>query len=102
MKYLLIAALVSLLFVFIYSRLRPYIQLFQKALTFLNNPVGPVSAGTTQRRAGDLENKLIRCDSCGTWVPANRAVRLSSGLASYCSRECLEKSADSKAEKLAG
>jgi ribosomal protein S26 len=40
----------------------------------------------------------VRCDRCGTWVPADRAMRLNSGLATFCSAECMAE----KQRKVAG
>jgi hypothetical protein len=81
MKYVIIAALVSIIFVLVYSRIRPYLKLIQQLTNSLN---GPPEEKTPSR------NKLVRCDRCGTWVPADRALRLGSGLATYCSAECLD------------
>ena len=80
MKYLVIAALVSIIFVLVYSRVRPYLKLFQQVANSLN---APPEQRTPSR------NKLVRCDRCGTWIPADRAMKLNSGLATYCSAECL-------------
>ena len=80
MKYLIIAALVSIIFVLVYSRVRPYLKLFQQVANSLN---APPEQRTPSR------NKLVRCDRCGTWIPADRAMKLNSGLATYCSAECL-------------
>ena len=38
------------------------------------------------------EGKLVSCARCRTWVPEDRAIRLGK-TATYCSTECLEKSA---------
>jgi len=101
MKYVVIAALISLLFIFVYSRLRPYLQVIHKVITFLAGARASTSSSSTTRNPG-LEHKLIRCVSCGTWVPADRAIILSSGLATFCSRECVEKGADTKERKRVG
>jgi hypothetical protein len=100
LKYLLIAALLSFLFVLVYSRLRPYIQLVQKVLRVLKAGALENAPAAPQKAGGD--RRLVRCIGCGTWVPADRAVTLNSGLATYCSRECLEKSSIRKEQKLAG
>jgi len=81
MKYVVIAALVSIIFVLVYSRIRPYLKLIQELTNSLN---APPEQKTPSR------NKLVRCDRCGTWIPADRALKLSSGLATYCSAECME------------
>ena len=80
MKYVVIAALVSIIFVLVYSRIRPYLKLIQELTNSLN---APPEQKTPSR------NKLVRCDRCGTWIPADRAMRLGSGLATYCSAECM-------------
>ena len=80
MKYVVIAALVSIIFVLVYSRIRPYLKLIQELTNSLN---APPEQKTPSR------NKLVRCDRCGTWIPADRAMKLGSGLATYCSAECL-------------
>jgi len=81
MKYVIIAALVSIIFVLVYSRIRPYLKLIQELTNSLN---APPEQKTPSR------NKLVRCDRCGTWIPADRALKLGSGLATYCSAECME------------
>lgn len=100
MKYLILAAVVSILSILIYARLRPYLQLIRKVVSALNVSTEVTTA--QQRPRSPSKNKLVRCDSCGTWVPADRVFQLNSGLANYCSRECLAKKADSKEHKLAG
>ena len=99
MKYLIIATLVALAFVFIYSRLRPYLKLLQKVLQSIT--VVAESSVTSAQPKTPSKNKLIRCDGCGTWIPASRVLSLKSGNLAYCSAECLEKE-PSKERKLAG
>lgn len=104
MKYLFIAAVVSIVTILIYSRVHPYLQLIRKVVSALNVST-EVTTKTREHAASSRavsKNKLVRCDSCGTWVPADRAFRLSSGLANYCSRECLANKSESKEKKLAG
>jgi hypothetical protein len=98
MKYLIIAALVSIIFVLVYSRVRPYLKLIQKIVSSLNAAVDVTT--TTQQPKTPSKNKLVRCESCGTWIPAERALSLNSGLATFCSAECMSKPA--KERKLAG
>ena len=100
MKYLVIAALVSIVFVLVYTRVRPYLKLIQKVVQSLN-VVTDINTSTATRQRVPSRNKLVRCDGCGTWIPAERSVSLNSGLATYCSSECMTKPA-SKERKLAG
>jgi hypothetical protein len=101
LKYLIIAALLSFAFVIVYSRVRPYLKLIRKVVDSLNVATeGTVTTATQQRSPS--KNKLVRCDSCGTWIPAERALHLGSGLASFCSTECLTKNSQAKERKLAG
>ena len=99
MKYLIIAALVSIVFVLIYARVRPYLKLVQKIVQSLN-VVTDVTATTASPQQTPSTNKLVRCDSCGTWVPADRALKLKSGLATFCSAECSHKEAQKISRKL--
>ena len=104
LKYLVIAALVSLLFILVYSRLRPYLQLFRKVVTFLNESSGDRNVDAAGKPSVTAKGKreLIRCEGCGTWIPADRALKLSSGLATFCSRACLEKNAAEQQRRAAG
>ena len=104
LKYLVIAAVVGLLFIFLYSRLRPYLRIIQKVLNVVSDvSVTNLSDASSPRRTNPkAEHKLLRCESCGTWIPSERALTLSSGLSTYCSQECLEKNAGPKERKLAG
>jgi hypothetical protein len=100
LKFLVIAALLALLLLLLYSRIYPYLQVLKKifgvAKTITNpSPTGFDSATKTDR-------KLVRCESCGTWIPADRAIGFKSGRTAYCSRECIEKGSANKERKIAG
>lgn len=101
MKYLIIAALVSIAFVIVYSRVRPYLKLFRKVVESLKVET-ETTATTVNPQRSPSKNKLVRCDSCGTWIPAERALHLGSGLANFCSAECVTKNSQAKERKLAG
>ena len=101
MKYLVIAVLVSIIFVLIYARVRPYLKLIQKVVQSLN-VVTDISTSSVETQKTPSRNKLVRCDSCGTWIPAERALSLKAGLANFCSTECMEKEPVSNKRKLAG
>jgi hypothetical protein len=103
LKYLVVGAVLALIFLLIYWRLEPYIAALRKVLSLLRG-TGENASGTATRRSGSIktENKLVRCVACGTWIPAERAIGPGSRLSEYCSPECLEKSAGGKERKLAG
>ena len=101
MKYLVIGVLVSIIFVLIYSRVRPYLQLIQKIVQSLN-VVTDINTSVTSSQKTPSRNKLIRCERCGTWIPAERALSLNSGLATFCSPECMAKEPASNKRKIAG
>jgi hypothetical protein len=100
-KYLVIALLVSIVFVLVYTRVRPYLQLIQKIVQSLN-VVTDINTPITSNQKTPSRNKLIRCDRCGTWIPADRALSLNSGLANFCSPECMQKEPASNKRKIAG
>ena len=49
MKYLIIAALVSIIFVLVYSRVRPYLKLIQKIASSLNAAVDITTTAAPQQ-----------------------------------------------------
>jgi len=101
MKYLVIAVLVSIIFVLVYARVRPYLKLIQKVVKSFN-VVTEINTSAASNQKTPSRNKLIRCDRCGTWIPADRALSLKSGLANFCSTECMEKEPASNKRKIAG
>ena len=96
MKYAIIAAVVALAFVVVYSRVRPYLQLIRKVVSTLNASV--TVGDVAQASHSSAENKLVKCAGCETWIPEDRALNLRKGLAVYCSPECLEKQADPRSQ----
>ena len=103
MKYLVVAALAILLFLLVYSRVRPYLKFVKKILGTLNAMADPsAQGGAAKPSAARVESKLVRCVSCGTWVPEDRALGSRLGASTYCSRACLEKPSNSKERKIAG
>jgi len=82
LKYLIIATLVGIVFVLVYARIRPYLELVQKIVKSLN---------TASPEKTSSRNKLVRCERCGIWIPADRALKLNSGLATFCSPECMDR-----------
>jgi hypothetical protein len=94
MKYVIIAALVGLVFLLVYARVRPYLKLIRKVAKSFE-VVPDVKRTPTS-------SKLVRCERCGTWIPTDRALTLSSGLATFCSPECMAKEPVAKNRKIAG
>ena len=88
MKVLFVIGLVALLFLLLYRRLRPYLKIVQNFLNSIRQ-FQQMSATPTDRQKPDQPaEKLVHCETCGTWVPIGRA--LSSGAAGtfYCSADC--------------
>jgi len=103
LKYLVVAALLALLLILVYSRIRPYLAFLQKIVGTLN-AVADSTSSTKSAKPSTIrvKSKLVRCDRCGTWVPADRAIGARIGGSTYCSRACLEKPLDGKEHKIAG
>ena len=101
MKYLIIAALVGFVLGVIYLRARPYLKLVRKVAESLNAVTDSTSKTAPAQRTSS-SNQLVRCERCGTWVPADRALRLKSGLATFCSADCMANESASKGRKIAG
>ena len=99
LKYLIIGSLLVLLLLLLYSKLHPYIKMLGK---FVGTARSIANAGSAAgaARPGKVDGKLVKCVSCGTWVPAGRAVKVKTNL-SYCSTDCLEKSAAAPRHKAA-
>lgn len=81
-------------------RLRPYIKTVSKFLKAFRE-VGELDTldgkGTIQTKE-KVNEKLVRCSSCGLWIPQSRAVKLRSNVF-YCSHACLENAAESVKQK---
>lgn len=84
----------------VYMRLRPYIQTVRKFLKSFRE-IGELDefdgkdAVQTTRKSNE---KLVRCSSCGLWIPESRAVKLKSNIV-YCSHDCLENAAEPVKQK---
>jgi hypothetical protein len=95
MKYLLLLALFALVVFLVYRRLKPYINTARRVLGFVrdarNLSTDAPSAAT--KRASRAGEKLLRCETCGTWLPISRALTLRGSANAYCSHACLERAA---------
>ena len=102
MKLLIVLGIIGVIFLLIYLRLRPYIRMARQMFGVargVGRAAGQTSASSpAARSAGD---RLVRCASCETWIPASRALQLRSSNAAYCSTACLEGSAESSKRKAA-
>ena len=95
---LVVFALVGL---YAYWRLRPYIRMARKVFGAARD-AGRVSEQQQQQEPADQPRraqsrageKLVRCASCGTWLPASSALSIGKAGTHFCSHECLERSAD--------
>ena len=87
MKYLVVIALVALLLVLLYRRLRPYLKKAREFLITIRQIQKSITTPPSQRTGAP--EKLLQCVRCGTWVPATRALTSRSGEGSYCSTKCL-------------
>jgi Fe2+ or Zn2+ uptake regulation protein len=101
LKLFLILITLALFGAFIYWRLRPYIATARRVLGFMRDlrRVNTTSSTNESVRRSTTENeKLVRCQSCETWIPATRAVTLSrsrqAASSYYCSHACLERAAE--------
>jgi hypothetical protein len=104
LKLLVILGILAVIFFFIYLRLRPYIRMARQMLGVargVRQAVRPEPAASSTQSSG-AGDRLIRCDSCETWVPSSRAIKLRSSSASYCSHDCLERAAEVSKRKAAG
>jgi len=97
-KYLLLLAVLTLVVLLVYWRLRPYIRIARRAFGFVRD-VRRLSRqdmpGPAPRRspAASSGERLVRCSSCGTWLPASRALTVRSSTEAYCSAGCVERAA---------
>ncbi len=89
MKYVLILLILVVLGALIYRRFRPYLrvarQVFETLQTARRMSEGDMTGfPNIGRQAKQVEKeKLIRCQICGTWTPASRAIN-----EAYCSIDC--------------
>lgn len=106
MRYVLIITLLTGVALLVYWRLRPYLKMARNILGFVRDvrrmSAGGGPLGTARREQGGTaanatSEKLVRCSSCGTWLPVSRAVSIRSSKNFYCSHACLERSAGKEA-----
>ena len=85
MKILLVVGVLVLLAVVLYRFLRPVIALVRQ----FRKTVRHFQTLGTPSRPNSAAEKLVKCESCGIWIPESRA--LFRGSLEYCSRDCLKR-----------
>jgi len=85
LKYLVVIALLALLLVLLYRRLRPYLKTIRN---FINTVRQFQAEAAGPKRQGETE-KLVCCATCGVWIPITRALASRSGETLFCSAKCL-------------
>jgi hypothetical protein len=90
LKALVIAALFALFLLLVYSKIYPYLQALKKVFSVAKNITNAPRDDARGFQRGKLQEKLVRCVGCGTWIPSDRAIGNNAGASIYCSRECLE------------
>ncbi|MGB9178602.1 MAG: hypothetical protein WCB68_05080, partial [Pyrinomonadaceae bacterium] len=76
MKFFIILIILTFLLAFVYLRLRPYIQTVRRIFGLIRDVQGvsaSQSANSPTREVNEAQ-KLLRCESCNTWIPASRAL----------------------------
>jgi hypothetical protein len=96
LKYLIVALVLGAFLTIVYLRLRPYLKFARRVLGVVREARG-MSAGQEMPGGGVQTGKangerLVRCASCGTWLPASRALTLRATSSNFCSHACLERS----------
>ena len=108
MKYLIVVGVLAIICcALFYWRLRPYFATIRRILGFVRDvrrmsQPSEDARRTTTTAASEAGGRLIRCDACGIWTPATRAVKLRSSASSYCSHACLENAVADGSRKRAG
>ena len=96
MKFLLVAFLIAIAGTLIYLRLRPYLavarRIFGVVRTAQRLHVNDLSA-SAPRAPAQTNESLVRCATCGTWLPASGALVFRPTKAVYCSPDCIERAA---------
>jgi hypothetical protein len=103
LKYLIVATVLVLFLVLVYSKLHPYFKTLGKIVGTIRTIAKAGKTGnTTGSSTGRVEGKLVRCVTCGTWVPMERGIGRKANLAAtYCSTQCLEKASETARRKAA-
>ena len=104
MKYLIVAAILGALLFLLYLRLRPYINAARRVLAVFREARAMSAGGQatdSMRQKKTVDERLVRCASCGTWLPGSRALTLRSTSSTFCSHGCMERSAGAESARRA-
>lgn len=77
----------ALLFVLLYRQLRPFLNVARDFLYTVRH-FQQINANRDKPQHEQAE-KLVRCESCGTWVPIGRALTAGPQDSVFCSTDCL-------------
>jgi hypothetical protein len=107
LKYLIVALILGAFLTIVYLRLRPYLNMARRVIGVVREArsmsAGQDMPGSAVRPGKAHSEPLVRCASCGTWLPASRALTLRAASSSFCSHACMERSAgESSARRAAG
>jgi hypothetical protein len=89
LKLLVVIGLVALLVVFLYRRLRPYLNLIRGFLKSIRHFQQMSGSGVGRENQSRQSEKLVRCEACGTWIPVGRALTVDLSGPIFCSADCL-------------
>jgi hypothetical protein len=99
LKYLIVALIIGAFFTIVYLRLRPYLNMARRVLGVVREARGMSAGGQGMPGSAPVRPKqasgerLVRCATCGTWLPASRALTLRATSSNFCSHACMERSA---------
>ena len=86
LKLLVVVGAVLLVAGLLYWLMRPVIKF---ARQFLETVRHFQQVTSTPVRPNGTAEKLIKCETCETWIPESR--KLTAGSMAYCSRDCLKR-----------
>jgi hypothetical protein len=98
-KLLLIFFVLACCAALIYVRLRPYIIIARRFFDALRTArrLNDPPPRTATRPPAQAEERLVNCAACGTWLPASRALVFRATKTTYCSPDCVERAAGTRA-----
>lgn len=91
MKWIIILALIALVIILVVSRFRKQIQMALYVFRMFRKmrQMNKAEEKKISPKADAIDEALVSCAKCGTWIPQNKALKLRSGTF-YCSANCME------------